>query len=33
MRRGEALGLRWTDLDLDAARASIRQTVILLRLT
>ena len=28
MRRGEALGLRWTDLDLDAARASVRQTVI-----
>ena len=28
MRRGEALGLRWTDLDLDAGRASIVQTVI-----
>lgn len=28
MRRGEVLGLRWRDLDLDAARASIRQTVI-----
>ncbi len=28
MRRGEALGLRWVDLDLDAARAAIRQTVI-----
>ncbi|HWL99081.1 MAG TPA: tyrosine-type recombinase/integrase [Nocardioidaceae bacterium] len=28
MRRGEALGLRWRDLDLDAGRASIRQTVI-----
>jgi integrase len=27
-RRGEVLGLRWTDLDLDAGRASIRQTVI-----
>lgn len=26
-RRGEALGLRWSDLDLDASRASIRQTV------
>jgi integrase len=24
LRRGEALGLRWPDLDLDAARASIR---------
>jgi len=28
MRRGEALGLRWSDLDFDARRASIRQTVI-----
>jgi integrase len=28
MRRGEALGLRWADLDLAAGRASIRQTVI-----
>lgn len=28
MRRGEALGLRWVDLDLDAARLSVRQTVI-----
>ena len=27
MRRGEALGLRWSDLDFDARRASIRQTV------
>jgi integrase len=27
-RRGEVLGLRWTDLDLDAGRAAIRQTVI-----
>lgn len=27
MRRGEALGLRWSDLDLEAGRASIRQTV------
>lgn len=26
-RRGEALGLRWSDLDLDAGRASIRQQV------
>lgn len=28
LRRGEALGLRWRDLDLDAGRAAIRQTVI-----
>lgn len=28
MRRGELLGLRWTDLDLDSRRASISQTVI-----
>ena len=28
LRRGEALGLRWGDLDLDAGRAAIRQTVI-----
>lgn len=28
MRRGEALGLRWSDLALDAGQASIRQTVI-----
>ena len=28
MRRGECLGLRWVDLDLDACRASIVQTVI-----
>ncbi len=28
MRRGEGLGLRWSDLDLDAGRASVRQTVI-----
>lgn len=28
MRRGEALGLRWRDLDVDGARATIRQTVI-----
>jgi integrase len=28
MRRGEALGLRWTDLDLVAGRASVVQTVI-----
>ncbi len=28
MRRGEALGLRWADVDLDDGRAAIRQTVI-----
>lgn len=28
LRRGEALGLRWRDLDLDAGCAAIRQTVI-----
>jgi integrase len=33
LRRGEALGLRWQDLDLDAGRASIRQTVIAIRHT
>ncbi|HSH58472.1 MAG TPA: tyrosine-type recombinase/integrase [Acidimicrobiales bacterium] len=27
LRRGEALGLRWEDLDLDAGRAAIRQTL------
>lgn len=27
LRRGEALGLRWSDLDLDAGRASIRQAL------
>ncbi len=27
-RRGEALGLRWSDVDLSGARASIRQSVI-----
>ncbi|MCE3277385.1 MAG: site-specific recombinase XerD [Propionibacteriaceae bacterium] len=29
MRRGEALGLRWSDIDLAAGRASISQTVIM----
>jgi integrase len=33
LRRGECLGLRWSDLDLDAGRASIRQTVIAVRHT
>lgn len=28
MRRGEALGLRWKDVDLDAGRVAIRQTLI-----
>lgn len=28
LRRGEALGLRWKDVDLDTARASIRQTLV-----
>jgi hypothetical protein len=27
-RRGEVLGLRWSDVDLDVGRAAIRQTVI-----
>jgi integrase len=27
-RRGEILGLRWRDVDLDAARISIRQTLV-----
>lgn len=31
MRRGEVLGLRWTDLDLDRARLSVRQTLIAVR--
>jgi integrase len=33
LRRGEALGLRWQDLDLDASRASIRQTIIVIKHT
>ncbi|MCU1450389.1 MAG: site-specific integrase [Acidimicrobiales bacterium] len=28
MRRGEVLGLRWSDVDLEAARLSIRQTLV-----
>jgi len=28
MRRGEALGLRWSDLDLDSGRARVLQTII-----
>ncbi len=28
MRRGEVLGLRWRDLDLDAGRVSVRQALI-----
>lgn len=28
MQRGEALGLRWSDLDLDAARLRVVQTII-----
>jgi integrase len=28
MRRGEALGLTWDDVDLDAARISIRRALI-----
>lgn len=28
MRRGEALGLRWSDIDLDAGRVDIRRTLI-----
>jgi integrase len=31
MRRGEALGLRWRDVDLDAGRVSIVQTVTTVR--
>lgn len=33
MRRGELLGLRWRDIDFEAARASIRQTVVTVRHT
>ena len=28
MRRGEVLGLRWCDLDLDAGRLSVRQALV-----
>jgi integrase len=28
MRRGEILGLRWQDVDLDVARLSVRQTIV-----
>ncbi|MET0903702.1 MAG: tyrosine-type recombinase/integrase [Acidimicrobiales bacterium] len=28
MRRGEVLGLRWQDVDLDRGTASVRQTVL-----
>jgi integrase len=33
LRRGEALGLRWSDLGFDGASASIRQTVIAVKHT
>lgn len=29
MRRGEALGLRWADVDLEHGRAAVRQTVVM----
>ena len=32
MRRGEVLGLRWADIDLDAARLSIRQALVAVRI-
>ncbi|MGH2573618.1 MAG: site-specific integrase [Actinomycetota bacterium] len=28
LRRGEALGLRWTDLDLDGEKLAVRQTLV-----
>jgi integrase len=28
MRRGEVLGLRWCDVDLDRARLSVRQALV-----
>jgi integrase len=30
LRRGEALGLRWTDVDLHSGRAAISQTLIIM---
>jgi integrase len=33
LRRGEALGLRWRDLDLDGGKVKIRQTVIVIKHT
>jgi integrase len=33
LRRGEALGLRWGDLDLDDGKAEIKQTVIVIKHT
>jgi integrase len=33
MRWGEALGLRWSDLDFDAARLCVVQTIIRTRST
>jgi integrase len=29
MRRGEVLGLRWADVDLDRARVAVRRTLVL----
>jgi integrase len=31
MRRGEVLGLRWRDTDLDASRVAVRQTLAAVR--
>jgi integrase len=31
MRRGEVLGLRWQDIDFDAARLAVRQTLVSVR--
>src|SRR4051812_36136594 len=31
MRRGEALGLMWRDIDLDAARVSVTRTLVQVR--
>ena len=31
VRRGEALGLRWSDVDLEGARISIQQTLVLVK--